>query len=192
MIKRRFLAYVYDWCILTLVLLFTGLILPTTERSKEISDELSKLEKSYLENEISDIKFANEYADLYYEMDKENVPYAMVNVIYILIFFIIIPLKNNGMTIGGSKLGVKIKKKRGKLQSNDLILRNFIINGLLYSMIMLLLVFFVPKSIYFYVATILGFIQFLLVFISAFMVLYRHDQKGLQDLWTKTYVEEVK
>ena len=56
----------------------------------------------------------------------------------------------------------------------------------------ILLLYFLPKNVYFYVMIILGFIQFTLVIISAFMVLYRHDRKGLQDLFSKSSIEEVK
>lgn len=192
MIKRRFLAYIYDICLLTLILLFTSLVIPTSDKATELSESMSELQKDYLEEKISDEEFIETYSELSYEMDRENVPYSVINIIYVLIFFIFIPLKNNGMTLGGAKLGIKIKKDKGKLNTNDLIVRNFIVNGLAYMILILLLLYLLPKSIYFYVVTILGFLEFLLVIISAFMVLYRHDQRGLQDIWTKTYIEEVK
>ena len=59
-------------------------------------------------------------------------------------------------------------------------------------LLIMLLLYVTPKSIYFSGMVILGFIQFLLVIISAFMVLYRHDQRGLQDILTNTKIEEVK
>lgn len=192
MVKRRFLAYIYDSCLLTLVLLFTAFIIPTSDRFENLNEELRTLEKDYLEEKISDTEFITNYSEIYYELDKENVPYSIINVIYVLIFFVFVPLKNNGMTLGCSKLGIKIKKDKGKLNTNDLIIRNFAVNGLAYMLLVLSLLYLVPKSIYFYATTILGFVQFLLVIISAFMVSYRHDQRGLQDIWTKTHIEEVK
>jgi len=192
MIKRRFLAYIYDICLLTLILLFTSLVIPTSDKATELSESMSELQKDYLEEKISDEEFIETYSELSYEMDRENVPYSVINIIYVLLFFIFIPLKNNGMTLGGAKLGIKIKKDKGKLNTNDLIVRNFIVNGLAYMILILLLLYLLPKSIYFYVVTILGFLEFLLVIISAFMVLYRHDQRGLQDILTNTKIEEVK
>ena len=190
MIKRRFLAYIYDVCILVLILLLTSYFLPVSEKKKNLSEELSTLEKNYLEEKITDKEFISSYSTISYEMDKENVPYSIMNVLYVLLFFIYIPLKNDGMTIGGSKLGVRIKKNKGSLTTNDLVIRNTIVNGLAYMLLSILLLYFLPKNVYFYVMIILGFIQFTLVIISAFMVLYRHDRKGLQDLFSKSSIEE--
>ena len=103
MIKRRFLAYIYDVCILVLILLLTSYFLPVSEKKKNLSEELSTLEKNYLEEKITDKEFISSYSTISYEMDKENVPYSIMNVLYVLLFFIYIPLKNDGMTIGGSK-----------------------------------------------------------------------------------------
>lgn len=192
MIKRRFLAYIYDVCILVLILLLTSYFLPVSEKKKNLSEELSTLEKNYLEEKITDKEFISSYSTISYEMDKENVPYSIMNFLYVLLFFIYIPLKNDGMTIGGSKLGVRIKKNKGSLTTNDLLIRNTIVNGLAYMLLSILLLYFLPKNVYFYVMIILGFIQFTLVIISAFMVLYRHDRKGLQDLFSKSSIEEVK
>ena len=192
MIKRRFLAYIYDVCILVLILLLTSYFLPVSEKKKNLSEELSTLEKNYLEEKITDKEFISSYNTIRYEMDKENVPYSIMNVLYVLLFFIYIPLKNDCMTIGGSKLGVRIKKNKGSLTTNDLVIRNTIVNGLAYMLLSILLLYFLPKNVYFYVMIILGFIQFTLVIISAFMVLYRHDRKGLQDLFSKSSIEEVK
>ena len=129
MIKRRFLAYIYDVCILVLILLLTSYFLPVSEKKKNLSEELSTLEKNYVEEKITDKEFISSYSTISYEMDKENVPYSIMNVLYVLLFFIYIPLKNDGMTIGGSKLGVKIKKNKGSLTTNDLIIRNTIVNA---------------------------------------------------------------
>ena len=39
MIKRRFLAYIYDVCILVLILLLTSYFLPVSEKKKNLSEE---------------------------------------------------------------------------------------------------------------------------------------------------------
>ena len=192
MIKRRFLAYIYDSCLLTLVLLFTAFIIPTSTRLDDLNEDLKELQKEYLGEKVTDKEYFDRYSDISYEIDRENVPYSIINVIYVLVFFIFIPIKNNGMTLGMSKFGIRIKKNKGKLTTNDLIIRNFIVNGLLYMLLVLMLLYVLPKSIYFYGITIFGFLEFLLVIISAFMVLYRHDQRGLQDILTNTKIEEVK
>ena len=47
MIKRRFLAYIYDSCLLTLVLLFTAFIIPTSTRLDDLNEDLKELQKDY-------------------------------------------------------------------------------------------------------------------------------------------------
>lgn len=192
MVKRRFLAYIYDTCILILILLLTSYFFPRSEKLNDLNDELSTLEKSYLEEKIEDSDFISEYSNIAYDIDKENVPYSVINILYVMLFFIYIPLKCDGMTLGCKKLGIKIKMDKGTLDTNALVIRNVIVNGLLYMILSILLLYFLPKRLYFYATTILGFVQFMLVIISGFMVLYRHDRKGLQDIFSKSSIEEVK
>ena len=72
--------------------------------------------------------------------------------------------------------------------------RSIIDIGLLYSLITVFLVQIVDYKTYFFTLVIFGIIQFLLVIISIFMILYRRDKRGLQDIFSRSNVvlNEVK
>ena len=71
---------------------------------------------------------------------------------------------------------------------NSLLIRNIVINGLGSLLTSLVCIFILPGKLYFIVTSIFGIIQILLVIISGFMVLYRKDKRGLQDIFSKTKV----
>ena len=89
------------------------------------------------------------------------------------------------------KLEHKDEKKVGILNT---FIRSIIDIGLLYSLITVFLVQIVNPKTYLIILIIFGIIQFLLVIISAFMVLYRSDKRSLSDILSKTNVvlKEVK
>jgi glucose uptake protein GlcU len=67
-------------------------------------------------------------------------------------------------------------------------MRSMVVNGLLYLLFSLVAVFVFSDIIYFAIEIILGIIQTFLLITSVFMVIYRKDDKGLQDLLAKTRV----
>ena len=115
---------------------------------------------------------------------------SLLNFILLIGAFVIIPYYNKGQTIGKKLLKIKLVKDEGELSVNDLIIRNIITNGFGYTLIGFAIMFLVSDNVYFITISILSIIQFLLVLISIFMVLYRHDKKGLQDIICKTSVIE--
>ena len=126
-------------------------------------------------------------------MDKELFLTSLINVFICIIYFVVIPLYNNGQTIGKKKLGIKIVSKDDKdATANSLILRYLMIDGIGVSILSMCSLFIINGLNYLIITSILNFLQFLVVVISIFMVLYRHDFKSLPDLIAGTKVIEVK
>ena len=89
-------------------------------------------------------------------------------------------------------MGIKIKPKKEKLTLTALIIRNIIVNGLGYTLLSIILLFIFPSNLYFIILSILGIIQFLLVITSCFMIIYRKDLRGLEDIFSQTNVVSIK
>ena len=109
-----------------------------------------------------------------------------------MLYFLIIPIITKGYTLGMYISGIKLS---GKLNIKNMFLRNLIATGLLYLIFSVLLVYFTKDTMYFSILGILGIIQILLVIISTFMIIYRSDSKGIQDIISSTKIvrnKEVK
>lgn len=187
--SKRCMAYLFDVTFLIIFLLVTSSFVLNMDNQKVLNDELTTIENQFLDDKISLNTYLNQASSVYHEMDKERVMVSILNIMYILIYFIVIPFNNKGQTYGKKMVGIKVvREDKEELTLNDFIYRNLFINGLGYMLICLSLVYLIPSFYYFITSSILSFIQIVLVFTSIFMILYRHDKKGLHDLWTKTKV----
>jgi len=186
---KRFLAYLIDITILILILITLDYFLPKDNINQELNLSLSQLEEQLLKKEITYNEYVTEFSKINYLIDKNNVIYSALNILLVCIYFVIIPVITKGKTLGLHILKIKIK---GNLKINNLLLRNIFTNGILYMILNLILVYILKDKSYFIGITILGFIQILLVLISSFMIIYRKDKRGLQDIFSKTsIIEEV-
>lgn len=191
--RKRVLAFVIDMLILGLLVGFTLVLFKSnSETVKVINDEITEANMSYLESMISLNDYIRRYASLMHELDKLDFIPNMLNCLYIIVLFIYVPFFFKGQTIGMKFLEVKIVKKDDS-QSNllDYTLRALIFYSLGYLIISLSTLYLLSSLAYFLVSFILIFLSILLVIISAFMILYRHDRKGLHDILTKTKVVNV-
>ena len=186
---KRFTAYMIDVLLLWLTLFAVKLIIPTSELYINTDKALTLISENFVVGKISLSTFLSGYADLIRITDKEQLFLSLANVIFILIYFCGIPYFFDGQTIGKKLMGIKIARKDNEcLTLNSLLIRNIIINGLGSLLVSLVCIFILPGKLYFIVTSIFGIIQILLVIISGFMVLYRKDKRGLQDIFSGTKV----
>lgn len=188
MFKRRLLAYLIDIAIVSI--LFAGImfILPKNNNMDVLESELTVLNEQVLKEDMDTSVYMNRYANIIHSMDKENVMKVILNVLCILIYFVLVPYYWDGRTIGKKLCKIRIVKEKEKLSIGDLTLRSLIINGIGCTLLSLCFVYLFSDMQYFILTTICGFVQFLLVIISGFMVIYRHDKKGIHDLISHTQV----
>lgn len=186
--SKRISAYLIDAIIVSII--FSGLIMliPQNRNITVLESELTTLNEEYLKEEMSLEVYTNRYASIISSLDKENVLVVIIDILVLLGYFVMLPYYWDGKTIGMKIFKIRIKKDKGKLSLNDLIIRCLIINGIGCSMISLCFVYLLPDYSYFVLSTILGIIQLLLVIISGFMVIYRQDKKGIHDMLSGTQV----
>ncbi len=189
--KKRLFAYLIDFVLLTTIVTIINCVLPTTTKQVEINKELDSLQQNLLDGEIDNKQYFDGYKKLLPELDKSNMAINVCNLVFILGYFIIIPVVNNGQTLGKKILKIKIEKIDGNLTIRDMVIRNFITTSLLQLMISSTLVYIVNNDIYYNLSIFVSLLQILLVIITSFMIIYRKDEKGVQDLITGTQVIEV-
>lgn len=178
-----------DILLLWLTLFIVELIIPNSDLFIRTDKTLTLISENFVTGKISLGTFFDSYATLIKIADKEQLFLSLANVIFILLYFCAIPYFFDGKTIGKKIMGIKIARKDKEcLTLNSLLIRNMIINGLASLLISLVCIFILPSKLYFGVTSIFGIIQILLVIASGFMVLYRKDKRGLQDILSQTNV----
>jgi len=188
----RFKAYLIDLMIFIFVVGLVSSFIPKSDRLETISKDLSGLQSAYTKSEITLNEYTKKYEELVPLYDKENIATNICNLIFILGYFIIIPLYNEGQTVGKKLLNIKIKKEKGKLTIFDMIIRNFVTTSLLQLMLSTIFIYVLKSNIYPYAVGIVSLVQILLVIITGIMIIYRKDKKGVHDLITGTHLEEAR
>ena len=188
--KERLGAYIIDvWIVFLVTSLIATFVDFNQDKVKVLNAEIDELTSRVLNNEISFDTYFGEYASIAQDIDRNNAIYNVVNAFVIIGFFIVIPYFNDGMSIGKRILKIKVVRDDGELLSlNNLVIRNFITTSLAYMLISLSLLYITPTMFYFLIILFLSFMQFLLVILSAFMVIYRRDKRGLHDMLAHTSV----
>ena len=192
MFKKRFFSYLIDVLILSFILVLIGSFIPRGSNIENLNNELISINNNFLNGEVGIRTYINQYASVFYSMDKEVFLSSLINVIVSILYFVVYPLYNNGQSIGKRINGIKIVSDDGSVSANSLIFRYLLMDGIGVSIISLCSLFIFKDFNYLVITSILGFLQFLVVIISIFMVLYRNDGKSLPDLVAGTKVIEVK
>ncbi len=188
--SNRFLAYLIDIIIVSLVFLCLNSLMPKNHNISVLENEITDLRSSYLKKEIDTKVYFNRYALIRKNLDQQYIPSNLLNVIIILCYFVLVPYYWDGKTIGKKIFKLKIVKSEPneKVSLNNYLVRSIINNGVLCFLISMSTVFLFDDSKYLLITIICGILQFLLVIISGFMIIYRHDKKGVHDLVGGTQV----
>lgn len=184
---KRTGAYLFDLTLFAMVLIIFFVVIPRPDVSG-LESEMDLLSQKLIQNEMTFESYIYQVSELCQEMDKKTVLSNVINLIYVLIYFVTIPVIFGGKTLGKHLFKIRIVKDSGKLNFFDMLIRTVINQGLLYMIFGVVAIYLLPSYYYFIVMAFLSIIQILLVIISIFMILYRRDKCGIQDLLSKTHV----
>ena len=180
--SRRLIAYLIDFAFIAAILMILANFIPKSADFDFLNQDMNALTEQAMNNEITFESYLREYTNYLREIDKVNVLYNSISLIIIIIYYSIIPIFTS-CTLGKYIMKLRIERKdKKKLNFYNLILRSIIDQGLLLSLITLIMAQLVSNKTYLITIFILGIIQILLVIISGFMILYRRDARGLQDI----------
>lgn len=190
--KKRLLAYVIDILIVYMAILLINVVIPKNDNIVKLTNEIEDLTREYAEEKITSDVYINRYVDINYTVAKENYVVMLIETIIIVSYFVVVPLYKDGKTLGKKFLKIKVVNKgANNVTANSLIIRNLFINSLFTTIIMLCLIYITNAKSYFYIHSILGIIQFIILAIIVNMILFRKDKRGLHDIIAKTEVIEV-
>ena len=119
---------------------------------------------------------------------KKQIAVTTITVSLSIAYFIVFQYLNKGQTIGKKLLGLKVVEEGNNPSLKSMILRTIIIDSIFSGIVGIILLYVLNKNIYYTGYYILSFFELAFVFISALLILYRKDKKGLHDLIAHTEV----
>lgn len=190
---KRLFAYFLDMIIVSMVLGLLFAFIPNSENSKKLIEERNTLASDFIDGRVEAKEFASRAIEIGYDQAKEEVPFVILDIAGILLYFVVFQAYNNGQTLGKKIVKLKIVSNAEKeLGLDDYLKRLLIVPPAFCTLLDLILLLFAPKNIYLGSNIILNILQILLLLITGFMVIYRKDERGLQDLIAGTKVIDVK
>ena len=184
----RFLAYCIDMLI---VFLISSLIATPFVDSKELnntSEELNNIIEEYQEKKITIEEYSARYETQIYKLAREQGVLSLIIIVMLILYFIVYQTYNNGQTLGKKLLKIRVVSETSDLNMNQMILRAFVVDNLLLYIVSFIFMLFLSKADYFNSLVVAGYLQIGVIIVSAFMVMFRKDGKGIHDILCKTSV----
>lgn len=189
---KRLGALIIDMIIVsTVVSMFTFFVNNNSnyeKLTKEYSDVMEQaMDKKTSPKEYK--KLLSKASDISYDLSKQTVVVSFISLTMYILYFIVFQFYNKGQTIGKKLMKIKIESNDGKdLTMNQLAVRSLIINSILANLILLAVIILGSKDVYFVSSTTVSMIQYIIIFTTAIMILFRKDKRGLHDVITNTKV----
>ena len=185
--KTRLIAYILDALIISVAVTLISSIFPNSNY-KKLNDELNKVTENYTNKEIDFATYVYNYADINQDMMKESLYTNLIQGFLIVGYFIILPVCNNGQTLGKKLFKIKMVSDKGELDYNQLIIRALIVDGLGYLILSMALLYILPSYAYFITTSILSLVETLVTIISVGMIIKNDNRKGIHDILSGTKV----
>lgn len=179
-------AYIIDAII---VLLLLNIITMPIKVDAHNSAKLEDLTKQMTSGEITTKEYYEEYADLYYDIQKDGAPINAISIILTIGYFVGFGYLNKGQTIGKKLFGIRVVNKNGQTATlKQIALRSLFIYSLFSAVINIILVFIIGRKSYYMTSTIFTMIDTILILVTVILILFREDKRGLHDIIASTKV----
>ena len=185
---KRLLSYIIDMIIVSIIISVICMALPNN--NKETEKKFEELSTKLASNEIKPDKYLSEYKDLVYENNKNTVLEIGVNLAITIAYFVIFQYMNKGQTLGKKLLKIRVVDKDTKKEISILkgLLRSIIILNLISSLVSIVLIKLISKNAYMNIYLTINEIEVFFIFVTAILILYRNDGRGLHDMMANTMV----
>ena len=185
---ERLGSYLIDTLIVSFI--FSIICLGFGNYTSNTEKLMSELDDKLLESSITTEEYLEEYKELLYDYQKENVLQTGISVALTIAYYVVFQYMNKGQTIGKKVLNIRVVDKDTKKPISILkgLLRSFIILSILSGTLGLIFLYLLNKNSYFISYSALLFIEGLFTLITIMLVLYKKDGRGLHDMMANTIV----
>ena len=185
---QRLIAFLIDILLVTVAASIVATPFINEKESKKLTDEANQLITQATKQEISTSEFADRNMDLSYSLARKNGFVSLITIVFNILYFVVFQLYNKGQTVGKQVMKIRVKSDLKELTMNQMIFRAFIANSILLDIITFMFMLSNSRSVYFYGLTVFSTIQYIITFMSIFMVLMRKDGRAVHDLLAHTQV----
>ena len=185
---ERLGAYLLDTIIISFIFSIICLGFGSYESSSE--KLMQELDNQLIEGIITPEEYLEEYTDVLYDYQKENVLQSGISVALTIAYFVVFQYMNKGQTMGKKLLKIKVVDKDTKEPISILkgLLRSFIVLSILSGTLMILLLYILNRSNYFISYSALLSLEGIFTLTTIILVLYKNDGRGLHDMMANTIV----
>ena len=189
----RLVAFIIDSILVFLLSLGVAFVLPANEKHDKYVKELEQLQVDHLEIKVLDDEYAEKLKDLVYDVDYTGALVTFTQVIVFIGYFVVFQHKNNGQTIGKKIMKLKVVSTNSKeLSLGQVAIRAGICDSIIINFLLVACVLLVGRNNYYYASFGLQLLNYGIIIIALFMILFRKDGKGLHDVLAKTKVVSTK
>lgn len=192
LLVQRLVAFMIDVMIVSMIVSVISYPFHDFEKVENTEKEASQLMEKYMYSEIDIEDFISQYVDIYYQMARDNGFVSLLSIFVGICYYVVYQIYHKGQTVGKKLMKIRIVSDQGDLFMNQMIMRSFLANFILINLVSFLLMLFSSKYTYFYSSGVLELIQYIIVFISVFMIVFRKDGCAVHDLLVQTKVVREK
>ncbi len=189
---KRLGALILDMIIVSIVVSMLTFFVNNNSNYEKLTKEYNDVMAQAMDKKTSPKeykKLLSKASDISYDLSKQTVVVSFVSLTMYILYFIVFQFYNKGQTIGKKLMKIKIESNDGKdLTMNQLAVRSLIINSILANLILLAVIILGSKDVYFVSSMTVSMIQYIIIFTTAIMILFRKDKRGLHDVITNTKV----
>ena len=184
---NRLLAYMIDIIVLSIIFSIVTVGV-STKRVEDLTMELNGVSESFINGDIDQDEYMDKSIDLTYKIEEASISSNFIYVVLGIGYFIFFQYFNRGVSIGKKLAKIKIVENGRDPSLRAIAIRSLYINGIFVNMVNVLMICLLDKNGYFWTYTIITTIISLFMFISAIMILYGKDKRGLHDIIANTNV----
>ena len=178
---KRVFAYLIDILLVSFIASILATPFLDAKRVENLSNQATKIVDQLQKNEISTEEYVIQYGNISYSIAREQGIVSIFVILLTILYFVVYQIL----------MKIRVESETDELTINQMIFRSFMINSLLLYIIDFIIMLTVAKRSYIFVVMGVSFIQYIVLFICAIMMLFRKDGKGLHDLVCRTRVVNV-
>ena len=179
---ERLGAYLIDSIIVSLI--FSIICLGFANQTSNAEKLMLELDDKLLAKEITPEDYLEEYQELLYDYQKENILETGISVALTIAYYVVFQYMNKGQSLGKKLLKLKIVDKDANKPISILkgLIRSLLVFSILSGTMNLLFLYILNKNSYFMLYSTLLSIEGIFTLITIMFILYRKDKRGLHDI----------
>ena len=185
---ERLGAYFIDMLVVSFI--FSIICLGLGNNTSNTEKEMRELDDKLMKEEIKMDEYYDEYSQLLYYYQKENVLQSGISVALTIAYNVVFQYMNKGQSIGKKILKIQVVDKKTKKPISILkgLLRSFIILSILSGTLLIIFLYIFNSKNYIISYSTVLMLEAIFTLTSVMFVLYRKDRRGLHDMMSNTIV----